>query len=79
MMIRGIYIIAGWLFVVIGIIGVVTPLLPSTPFLLLASACFARGGIGRIMLTPIAGQTDAILGSFNKHAAKLAQRRHSRP
>jgi len=42
-MIRGIYIIAGWLFVVIGIIGVVTPLLPSTPFLLLASACFARG------------------------------------
>jgi len=43
MMIRGIYIIAGWLFVVIGIIGVVTPLLPSTPFLLLASACFARG------------------------------------
>ncbi len=39
----GFYIVAGWLFVVIGGVGVVTPLLPATPFLLLASACFARG------------------------------------
>ncbi len=39
---RLIYIACGWLFVVIGVIGIVTPLLPSTPFLLLAAGFFAR-------------------------------------
>lgn len=32
----------GWFFLVIGIIGIVVPLLPTTPFLILASLCFAR-------------------------------------
>jgi uncharacterized membrane protein YbaN (DUF454 family) len=41
-MIRGLYIVGGWIFVVIGVIGIVTPLLPSTPFLLLAAGCFAK-------------------------------------
>lgn len=41
-MLRGLYIVTGWFFVVIGVIGIVTPLLPSTPFLLLAAGCFAK-------------------------------------
>lgn len=40
---RAIYSTLGIIFVIIGAIGIITPLLPTTPFLLLAAACFARG------------------------------------
>ncbi|MBI1394282.1 MAG: DUF454 family protein [Alphaproteobacteria bacterium] len=33
---------AGWLFVAIGAVGAVVPLLPTTSFLLLAAFCFSR-------------------------------------
>ena len=40
---RLLFIILGTIFLLIGILGVVLPLLPATPFLLLASACYVRG------------------------------------
>ncbi len=35
--------IIGWFFVALGMVGVVLPLLPTTPFLLLALLCFSHG------------------------------------
>ncbi len=41
-LVRIILIISGSIFVGLGMIGIVVPLLPTTPFLLLAAACYIR-------------------------------------
>ena len=40
---KGILVSSGTLFLFLGIIGIFIPLLPTTPFLLLAAACYIRG------------------------------------
>ena len=43
MLSKVVFNILGTMFLLVGVLGAVLPLLPATPFLLLASACYVRG------------------------------------
>lgn len=40
---RVLWLLGGWLAMLLGIIGIFLPLLPTTPFVLFAAFCFSRG------------------------------------
>jgi len=40
---RGFYVATGTISLALGLVGIVLPILPTTPFLLLSATCYARG------------------------------------
>ena len=59
----------GWLFVGLGLAGVLLPVLPTTPFVLLAAACFARSS-GRFYAWLLAnGLFGPLIRDWQEHRA----------
>ena len=42
---RTIFLVSGSIFFIIGLVGVLVPILPTTPFMILAAACFAESSL----------------------------------
>lgn len=74
---RLLLLVVGWLAVALGLLGVVLPLLPTTPFALIAAACFARSSPRWhrwLLATPVLGPAlaDWQAGRGVPRRAKLA-------
>lgn len=64
---RGLLLTVGWLAVALGFIGIFLPILPTTPFLILAASCFAKSSSrfhGWLLSSPIFG---AIIQDWEAH------------
>lgn len=70
--VRFILVVVGWISVVLGVIGIFLPLLPTTPFLLLASACFMRGSPRLNQWLCQHPQLGPILTTWHQHRAVSA-------
>ena len=42
-LVKHLFVVAGWLCLGCGVVGIFLPLLPTTPFVLLAAFCFSKG------------------------------------
>jgi hypothetical protein len=66
---RAAYFLTGWIFVALAALGVVLPLLPTTPFLLLASTCFLRSSPRAQRWLAESRWFGPILRDWNEHRA----------
>jgi uncharacterized membrane protein YbaN (DUF454 family) len=66
-MVKPLYIAAGWLCLGLGFLGIFVPLLPTTPFALLAAFCFSRSST-RLYHCLLAQKTfGPIIRNWNQH------------
>jgi len=73
---RLLWLLAGLLALMIGLIGMVVPLLPTTPFILLAAYCFSHGSqrVERWLLThPRLGP---VVANWREHRAVPLRAKH---
>jgi uncharacterized membrane protein YbaN (DUF454 family) len=55
---KGLWVGLGSIFLAVGLIGILVPLLPTTPFLILAAGCYAKGSqrfYDRLLASPYLG------------------------